>query len=94
MTNASTLLSLYDIPLESHSHTLIYAFLSLILTVMARSAAGKAEKPRIPEINWSADKSSAIWALLEHIEKPENYRVLYGKKTVGEVSIIFSLSRS
>ncbi|KAF8811785.1 hypothetical protein BYT27DRAFT_7208178 [Phlegmacium glaucopus] len=51
---------------------------------MARTAADKAEKPRIPEINWSANNSSAVWALLDEIEKTENYRVLYGKKNVAE----------
>jgi hypothetical protein len=37
----------------------------------------KATKSRIPDINWSANKSSLIWALLAQIEKDENYRVLY-----------------
>jgi hypothetical protein len=54
---------------------------------MACTAADKAEKPRIPEINWSANNSSAVWALLAKIEKNENYHVLYGKKNVAEVSV-------
>ena len=54
---------------------------------MARTAADKAEKPRIPEINWSANNSLAVWALLAEIKKNENYRVLYGKKDVAEVSL-------
>jgi hypothetical protein len=54
---------------------------------MARTPAVKAEKPRIPEINWSANNSLAVWALLAEIEKHENYRVLYGKKDVAEVSL-------
>ncbi|KAH9971582.1 hypothetical protein BGW80DRAFT_1460533 [Lactifluus volemus] len=51
---------------------------------MPRTAADKVTKPRIPDINWSANKSSLIWALLVEIEKDENYRVLYGKKDVTE----------
>jgi hypothetical protein len=57
---------------------------------MPRTAADKpdkATKSRIPDINWSANKSSLIWALLAQIEKDENYQVLYGKKDVSEVSI-------
>ncbi|KAF8152473.1 hypothetical protein B0H34DRAFT_663721 [Crassisporium funariophilum] len=50
----------------------------------AADKAAKAEKPHIPEINWSADKSSAVWALLQHIEKAENYCVLHGRKSVEE----------
>ena len=66
------------------------------LTVMPRPAADKpdkATKSRIPDINWSANKSSLIWALLAQIEKDENYRVLYGKKDVSEVSISISSAR-
>ena len=54
---------------------------------MARTATDKAEKPRIPKINWSANNSSAVWALLAEIEKNENYHVLYGKKDVAKVSL-------
>ncbi|EDR09211.1 uncharacterized protein LACBIDRAFT_296617 [Laccaria bicolor S238N-H82] len=50
----------------------------------ATSRADKAEKPRIPKINWSANNSATIWTLLAKIEKSENYRVLYGKKDVAE----------
>lgn len=75
----------YDI-IQSHSHPL---FDSYYLS-MARTPAVKAEKPRIPEINWSANNSSAVWALLAEIEKHENYRVLYGKKDVAEVSKFLS----
>ena len=59
---------------------------------MARTATDKAEKPRIPEINWSAHNSSAVWALLAEIEKKENYRVLFGKKDVAEVSLPITLA--
>jgi hypothetical protein len=57
---------------------------------MPRTASEKSEKPRIPEINWSANNFSAIWALLAEIEKKENYRVLFGKKDVAEVSLSIS----
>jgi len=46
---------------------------------MPRTAANKPDKTtksRIPDINWSANKSSLIWALLAQIEKDENYQVL------------------
>lgn len=56
------------------------------MTRTAAFKADKAEKPRIPELNWSANDSSAAWTLLAEIEKSENYRVLYGKKDVAEVS--------
>lgn len=62
------------------------------MTRTAASRANKAEKPLIPEINWSANNSSAVWTLLAEIEKSENYRVLYGKKDVAEVS--FSIPSS
>ena len=69
-------------PIHSFSH-----FYFQFLTVMARTAANKAEKPGISEINWSANISLAVWALLAEIEKNENYCVLYGKKDVAEVSL-------
>ena len=75
-----------------HTHLTLSTFK---LTVMPRTAADKpdkATKSRIPDINWSANKSSLIWALLAQIEKDENYRVLYGKKDVSEVSISISSS--
>ncbi|EDQ99169.1 uncharacterized protein LACBIDRAFT_335284 [Laccaria bicolor S238N-H82] len=50
----------------------------------ATSRANKAEKPHIPEINWSVNNSAAIWTLLAKIEKSENYHVLYGKKDVAK----------
>ena len=56
------------------------------MTHTATSKAGKAEKPHIPELNWSANDSSTIWTLLAEIEKSENYHILYGKKDVAEVS--------
>jgi hypothetical protein len=53
-------------------------------------------KPKIPDIPWGQDKSSLVWDLLAEIEKEENYRVLFGKKDVSEVSTtithIFRLS--
>ncbi|KAF8236831.1 hypothetical protein L208DRAFT_1250180 [Tricholoma matsutake] len=49
---------------------------------MACTAANKAEKPQIPEINWSANNSLAVCALLAEIKKNENYRILYGRKDV------------
>jgi hypothetical protein len=60
---------------------------------MPRAAADKSDKvtkPRIPDIIWSSDNNSLIWSLLAEIEKDDNYRVLYGKKDVAEVS--FSIS--
>ncbi|KIK00664.1 hypothetical protein K443DRAFT_132596 [Laccaria amethystina LaAM-08-1] len=50
----------------------------------AASRVDKVEKPHIPEINWSANDSSAVWALLAEIKKNENYRILYRKKDVTE----------
>ncbi|KAF8233039.1 hypothetical protein L208DRAFT_1422999 [Tricholoma matsutake] len=51
---------------------------------MACTASDKAKKPQIPEINWSANNSPAVWALQTEIKKIENYCVLYGKKVVAE----------
>ena len=46
-------------------------------SVMACTSAVKDEKPWIPEINWSANNSPAVWALLAEIKKNENYLLKY-----------------
>ena len=73
------------------SHSFIYlqlATVTICQSVMACTSTVKDEKPQIPEINWSANNSSAVWALLAEIEKNENYHVLYRKKDVAEVSLL------
>jgi hypothetical protein len=40
----------------------------------------------IPPLPWAAEQSKLIWALLTEVEKTENFKVLFGKRTKGEVS--------
>lgn len=40
----------------------------------------------IPPITWAADDSILIWRLLNELEKIENYKVLFRKKTQHEVN--------
>lgn len=42
--------------------------------------------PALPPIAWAADDSILIWKLLGELEKTENYKVLFGKKTQHEVN--------
>jgi len=70
----------------NRSFTCCYPYLLAIMVCAATSRANKAEKPHIPEINWSVNNSAAVWTLLAKIEKSKNFCILYGKKDVAEVS--------
>jgi hypothetical protein len=59
---------------------------------MARAAADKAEKPHIPEINWSSNNPQQFGPFWPKYIKKENYRVLFGKKDVVEVSLPITLA--
>ena len=43
---------------------------------------------RLPDIPWTEDNGRLIWSLLTEMEKPENFKVLLGKKDKKEVSSI------
>jgi hypothetical protein len=40
----------------------------------------------LPPIPWTADSNVLIWKLVGEVEKSENYKVLFGKRTKHEVS--------
>ena len=40
----------------------------------------------IPPLPWTAAKSMLVWTLLTEVEKAENFKVLFEKRTKGEVS--------
>lgn len=48
--------------------------------------AAKTPKVKIPDIPWAEDDYKLISAFLTELEKPENYKVLFGKKNSAEVS--------
>ena len=48
--------------------------------------AAKALKVKIPDIPWAEDDFKLISAFLTELEKPENYKVLFGKRNSGKVS--------
>jgi hypothetical protein len=37
-------------------------------------------RPSIPTIAWDADQQELTWALLNELEKKDNFKVLFGKK--------------
>src|SRR5260221_6122472 len=41
--------------------------------------------PGLSPIPWAADDSVLVWKLLGELEKTENYKVLFGKKTQHKV---------
>jgi hypothetical protein len=43
-------------------------------------------KSSIPPISWDANQHALTWALLNELEKQENFKVLFGKKDPKEVS--------
>ena len=43
-------------------------------------------KSFIPPISWDADQQALTWALLNELEKQENFKVLFGKRDPKEVS--------
>ena len=47
------------------------------------------KKNKIPDILWTEDNNRLIWSLLTEIEKPANYKVLFGKKDKDEVNLRF-----
>jgi len=40
----------------------------------------------IPPLPWTAERSKLVWTLFTEVEKAENFKVLFGKWTKGEVS--------
>ena len=44
------------------------------------------KKAKIPDIPWTEHDNRLTWLLLTEIEKPVNYKVLFGKKDKDEVS--------
>ena len=46
----------------------------------------KASKAKLPDIPWGEDDSRLVLAFLTELEKSENYRVLFGKRSSGEIS--------
>jgi hypothetical protein len=51
------------------------------------TAPKKARKvSNIPPLPWTAERSKLVWTLLTEVEKAENFKVLFGKRTKGEVS--------
>jgi hypothetical protein len=63
-----------------------------------RKPASTAEQPSVPKkprkasalgsITWGANSSFLIYQLLCEVEKPENFKVLFGKKDKHEVSSV------
>jgi hypothetical protein len=51
-------------------------------------AQAVAASNRLPDIPWTEDSGRLIWSLLTEMEKPENFKVLLGKKDKKEVSSI------
>ena len=47
----------------------------------------KSTKPSIPPIGWDANQQALTWALLNELEKKENFKVLFGKKDLKEVRV-------
>jgi hypothetical protein len=48
--------------------------------------ASKARKQsNLPDFPWTADKNKLVWDLITEMEKPDNSKVLFGKKEKGEV---------
>jgi len=51
------------------------------------TAPKKAHKvSNILPLPWTAKRSKLVWTLLMEVEKAENFKVLFGKWTKGEVS--------
>jgi hypothetical protein len=42
---------------------------------------------RLPDIPWAENDGSLIWSLITEMEKPENFKVLLGKKDKKEVCL-------
>lgn len=65
----------------SKKHTLEYS------NSNSQPSSKKSRKaPVLPPISWAADDSFLVWKLLGELEKTENYKVLFGKKTQHEVN--------
>jgi len=45
----------------------------------------KASKPSILPIIWDANQQALTWALINKLEKHENFKVLFGKQDLEEV---------
>ncbi|KAF9781530.1 hypothetical protein BJ322DRAFT_1022944 [Thelephora terrestris] len=43
-------------------------------------------KPTLEDIDWAKNKHELVFALLDQLERPENFKVLFGKKDPSEVN--------
>jgi hypothetical protein len=54
---------------------------------MPKSAKNKMpDKAKIPDISWGENNHHLVWLLLGELEKPANYKVLFGKRNPHEVT--------
>jgi hypothetical protein len=46
---------------------------------------------KLPDIPWTENEGRLIWSLITEMEKPENFKVLLGKKDKKEVCLLKSI---
>ena len=49
------------------------------------SQGSSRKKSSVPDIDWKANNGALLWQLIGELEKPENFRVLFGKRDKNEV---------
>ncbi|KAI0725004.1 hypothetical protein C8Q72DRAFT_935049 [Fomitopsis betulina] len=48
------------------------------------SQGSSRKKSSVPDIDWKANNGALLWQLIGELEKPENFRVLFGKRDKNE----------
>ncbi|KAI0732125.1 hypothetical protein C8Q72DRAFT_774919 [Fomitopsis betulina] len=51
------------------------------------SQGSSRKKSSVPDIDWKANNGALLWQLIGELEKPENFRVLFGKRDKNEVFV-------
>jgi len=53
----------------------------------SKDAHGSDKKPHLslPPIHWTKNDAALTWSLIGELEKPENFKVLFGKQDNSEV---------
>ena len=52
---------------------------------MGRSKANGSQQASLKEIDWANNNYELVFGLLDQLERPENFKVLFGKKDASEV---------
>ena len=76
-------LNLTQITLSNHSFSYMTS-----QTISHTPSTASQGSQRLPEIPWAQNDGRLVWSLISEMERPENFKVLLGKKDNKEVCLV------